>query len=109
VVIDDFDLVGITAFPAKADAPLIVDADTMLALPWSNQLLKSIGRRDPEVVGRFRSVQDQELAKSYALNPRELPRMAPLKDLFGLATAEALDHASIISPDVIIVKRYQVA
>jgi hypothetical protein len=75
VVIDDFDIVCITAFPAKADAPLIVNADTMLALSFSNELLKSIGRRDPEVVDRLCSVQNQEPAKGYALNPRELPSM----------------------------------
>lgn len=109
MIIDDLDVVDGPVFPEKADAPLIVHADTMLPLSSSNELLKSIGRRNPEVVGRFCGVQDQELPKSNALNGRKLPGMAPLKDLLGFAAAEVLDHGLIIPSRGIIVKRYQVA
>jgi len=32
MVVDDFDILGISANPAKADAPLVVDANTVLSL-----------------------------------------------------------------------------
>jgi hypothetical protein len=31
-VVDDLDLVGVTVVPAEADAPLVVDADAVLAV-----------------------------------------------------------------------------
>ena len=92
--------------PKKADAPLIVHADTMLPLSSANELLKPIGQRNPEVVRRFCGVQNQELPKSNALNGRELLGMASLEDLLGFTAAEVLDHESIIPPRGIIVKRY---
>jgi len=33
VVVDDFDGVRVPIFPDEADAPLVIDADAMLALP----------------------------------------------------------------------------
>jgi hypothetical protein len=107
MVVDDLDIVGIAALPAKADTPLIVDADTVLASSIAGKLLEPIGRRDPQVVHRFCRVQDQELAKRDPLDPRELPRKSALKDPLGLATAEALDHCEVIPSGVIIVKRYE--
>ena len=32
MVIGDLDIMGVTVFPAKADAPLLVDADAELAV-----------------------------------------------------------------------------
>ena len=42
MVIDDLDVVGITVFPTETDTPLVIDADTILALSVPNQLLESI-------------------------------------------------------------------
>ena len=52
-MIDDLDVVGSPMFPEEAKAPLVVHVDTMLPLSLSNELLESIGRRNPEVGGRF--------------------------------------------------------
>jgi hypothetical protein len=40
MVIYDFDVVGLSVVPRKADAPLAVDANTPLFLPLSSQLLE---------------------------------------------------------------------
>jgi len=109
MIVDDLDVVGSPVFPEEADAPLVVHADTVLPLSFSNKFLKSIGRRNPEVDSRFCSIQDQELPKSDALNGHKFLGMTPLKDLFGFTAAEALDHELIIPPRGITVKRYQVA
>jgi len=50
VIVDDLNVCRVRSTPYKTDAPLIVDPNTMLALPVAFQAFKPIGRRDPEVV-----------------------------------------------------------
>ena len=45
VIIDDLDVEGVAVLPAEADAPLIVDPDTVLTLSVARELLQSISRR----------------------------------------------------------------
>lgn len=49
MIIDYFDVVRMTVIPAKADAPLLVDPDTVLPPPTSCESLQSIPRRNPEI------------------------------------------------------------
>jgi len=42
VVIDDFDVEGVTAFESKTNSPLFVDADAPLALPVAFQRFQAI-------------------------------------------------------------------
>jgi hypothetical protein len=50
VVIDDLHVMSIPVNPAKADAPLIVDADAVLALSTTLERLKPIGRRNSQIL-----------------------------------------------------------
>jgi hypothetical protein len=50
--------VGIRTLPAKADAPLIVDPNAVLPLPATNELLKTIPGRRPQVVQHVRSIKN---------------------------------------------------
>lgn len=45
VVVNEFDLVRVAVQPSKADAPLIVDANTMLSGAITFELLEAIARR----------------------------------------------------------------
>jgi hypothetical protein len=46
VIVDDLDIPGVPINPAETDPPLIVDADTTLALPTALERLERIsGRR----------------------------------------------------------------
>jgi hypothetical protein len=57
VVVDDFDLVRMTFSPDKANSPLIVDADRVLALAFTAGRFKTISRRHAEIVEPLRIVQ----------------------------------------------------
>jgi hypothetical protein len=35
MIVDDFNIMSVSASPAKADTPLVVDADRMLSSPFS--------------------------------------------------------------------------
>ena len=109
VIIDDFDRTGVAIFPAKADPPLIVDSDAVLASSISGQLLQVIGRRDPEITEPASGIQDQQFPKSDPMNTREPLGMPPLKNLLGFLTAKPLNHVLIITHRDNNVKRYQVA
>lgn len=52
MVIDDFHVKGVAMLEAKAQAPLVVDADAPLALAAPTELLQAIARRDAQL-GRF--------------------------------------------------------
>jgi hypothetical protein len=62
VIVNDLDLVGIAILPPKADAPLLVHANTVLAGPIAPELLQSIPRRHAEVVERLGRVHRYEFA-----------------------------------------------
>ena len=49
MVVNNLDQIGIPLAPVKADAPTVIDADAVLALPIPGQLLKTIAGRDPQV------------------------------------------------------------
>jgi hypothetical protein len=50
VVVDYLDVQRIAIFPAKADAPLIVDPDAVLSFSAASQGFQSIARRDPKIL-----------------------------------------------------------
>jgi hypothetical protein len=62
VVIDDFDMRGTLHGPSEADAPLIVDADRILAAPVARQSFQAVRRRRAQIVQTMRLVQHIELA-----------------------------------------------
>ena len=54
VVIDDLDVMRIAVVPAETDAPLVVDADAVLAIAVSFQCLQAVAGRYAQVVQRGR-------------------------------------------------------
>ena len=50
MVIDDGNVAGVAVVPDETQPVLVVDADAVLALPITRQLLKPIGGRTPQVV-----------------------------------------------------------
>ena len=47
MVVDNLNEIGITLTPVEANAPTLVNADAVLALPIPGQLLKTIAQRNP--------------------------------------------------------------
>jgi len=50
VVVDEFDMFGTSVSPNKANAPLRVHADAVLAATIPNELFQAIPRRDAQIV-----------------------------------------------------------
>jgi len=59
VVVDDFDVLGVAALPAEADAVLVVDADAVLPLAVARQFLQSVAGRDAAL----------DLVRTFGLEP----------------------------------------
>ena len=57
VIVNNFDIVGVTVFPAKADAILLVNADAVLATTIAMQRLKTIPGGNGQILQYFSSVQ----------------------------------------------------
>jgi hypothetical protein len=61
VIVYDFDRERRAVSPAKTDAPLLVDADAVLARPIATQLLQPIPWRHTEFFEGKCRVEEQEL------------------------------------------------
>jgi len=68
VIVHDFDFVGITLAPLKADAPLVVDADTVLAIPVTVQRFQPITRTRRQVAQFRCAVQLPQLSSGDLLD-----------------------------------------
>lgn len=89
----DLDKVGIPAVPAEADAPLVVDADAVLAGAVSGELFEAVAGWDAEVGERFGGVEDEQLPEDATLEVGgPAPDGAPFEELLGVVVPEALDH-----------------
>jgi len=86
VIVDDRNFVGIPILPAKADAPLLVHADTVLAGSIASKLLQSISWRDAKVAELFGRVHGHQFAQHRALELRRI-------SLDGLASEQSLGIA----------------
>jgi hypothetical protein len=69
MIIHDFHVPGVAIVPAKADSPLVVHANAVLAQPVVLERLKTISRRRPEFVQRPGGIEDEQLA---SCNPLDL-------------------------------------
>src|SRR6201998_4962675 len=61
VIVDQFDVAGAAGTPGEADAPLVVDADAVLACAPAGQLLPAVSRRHAWVVEALGGVDESEL------------------------------------------------
>ncbi len=91
MVIDDLHVAGVVVSPAEADPPLIVDPDAVLALPVACQCLQPVPRGYPEILQRYRGIQQVELSLRLPLDVRgEFPGSLAPEKLFGLPAMEML-------------------
>ena len=75
--------------PFKADTPLSIDADGMLAIAVPAQRFQAVGGRDTKILQRLGKMQHDQLALSQPLNVLgEFFREAAVKNLFGLTAFE---------------------
>jgi hypothetical protein len=96
VVIDDLDIMRVTAVPDKADPPLIVDPNTMLPLSRPLQFFKPVCRRYQQIGKNASIMEHTQLSSRCLLNiRRKLPGNCPMPNLFGLLAFEAFYHGKV--------------
>jgi hypothetical protein len=92
VVIDDFNLIRSILLPYKANAKLIVDADTMLTSPVSSQRFQHISRRLAEIVQTGSRIHPVEFPPGYAFNAAPSPVCPQLSKFRSIVVLETPDH-----------------
>lgn len=94
--------------PSKANAPLLIDPNTELALSPSLQHLKMIPRRILQILKRGCIIEHSELSSGKRLNPaRKLSRKLAIPDLFRLVRGKTQNHYLILTETETTVKRKQ--
>ncbi len=67
MIIGYLDIVGISCLPTKADSPLVVNTDAVLALAVTSEFFQLVPRRHSQVLQPFSCVKDEELPESHSL------------------------------------------
>ena len=99
MIVYDLNLFRVSIAPHKADAPLVIDADAVLAGPVAAQLLQPVAGRHAEVVQLLSRVDHDELPQH---QPEQFGRkpadaLTPEEPL-GIRVREALDHPERYRP-----------
>ncbi len=95
VVVDDLDVESIGRAPDEADAPLIVDADAVLACTVALERFEPIAGRNAQVGEGIGRIENDEFPKRDALKAgRQTTRATTLKERFRVGVAEGANHAS---------------
>ena len=106
MIVGDLNLDGALIRPAKTNAPLIVDADTVLIFPVATQRFKAVGWRKPKVSQISRR---NNTLKSYPRSTLDgdgqVANSESLEYLFGPLVLEPL-HEPMITHHVNNLKGY---
>ena len=93
MVIRNLDVVSIAVTPHEADAPLVVDSDTVLSRPLAFELFESVGRWDAQGIQLSNGLDHCELTRSDALNVLGDSSDKPsVENSLGLAVTKGLNH-----------------
>ena len=105
MIVRHFDVVGIALLPAEADAPLVIDANAMLASAIARQSFQPIGRWNPQIVQALSDIELYQLAPRKAVQfGGKVAQELALKEPLGVLVAEGLDHEPIITQDAMVGK-----
>jgi len=97
MVIDDFNRVRMPVFPDKTDAPLVVNADAVLARQVALEGFEAVAWRHTQVTQGFSGGELRELTEGDTLNiGGEPPGAFALPNLLRLFVAEILNHCFIL-------------
>ena len=99
MVVGDFHVLSIGARPAEAEAPLVVEADGVLAAAIAPQGLQAIARRHAEE-GQFdRGIEQLQLGQSSRpQGSRQAAGATGVPQLLGVAIGKTPDHGRSV-PD----------
>lgn len=106
MIVNYLDVKGVPFAPAKADSPLVIDPDAVLAPSIAGQFLKAITRGKPKVTQSIRSVENRKFAlgKPLQLHVESAYTLAN-KDLLSVPISKRPYHNHMITLFVNIVNR----
>jgi len=96
VVINNLHVVDVPVAPNKADAPLIVDANTVLPFSVAFKRFQVISRGRSKVTKLRSNVQLPEFPLYHPLDSPKPPDTLPRMKLFRIFRPERLDHFSSV-------------
>jgi hypothetical protein len=93
MVVDNFNLCGLTRFPAEADSPLVIHPDAVLATPVSGKFFQAVPRRDSEIFNGICTIKEIEFALGKLLK-RQGKSFDPLsiESPFCVPVSKGFDH-----------------
>jgi hypothetical protein len=95
MVINYLDLVGVAVAPLKADSPLIVDADAVLASAVACQFFQPIAWGDTKIIQYLGCIHQQQFPQCDSLQwTCELLDGEAMEKGFGLLIAETTNHGA---------------
>jgi len=92
VIIDNLDIKGVPSFKPEADAPLIVDTNAPLSLPFALKRLKPVAWRYPQVLYHSGSIQYRKFPHRCGLNTDKPLYAFAVKHNFSITALERFNH-----------------
>jgi len=93
VVVADFNIVGFAIHVSKADSPLVVDGNRVLAIAITAKRVQSVARRNPKIAESSRRVYLLELSYGPPQNIRRKPTcLAAYEKFLRSLVGKSLDH-----------------
>jgi len=92
MVINNFDIVDIAAFPFKTDSPLIIYANAVLPLPITFQDFQLIAWRLSEILERSGAVQIKQLPTRLPFEGLKTSNPTIIKENGSVPTSKRFDH-----------------
>jgi hypothetical protein len=93
MVINDLHVIDVTLTPFKTNAPLVIDANTVLALTVAGQFFEVVGWWYTQILQCVCAIKELKLPPRTTLNVlRQLARELAPKQLCGFFVLKALDH-----------------
>ena len=95
MVINDLHVISIALAPFKTNAPLVVDANTVLALTVARQFFEVVGWWYPQILQRVCAIKEFKLPPCTTLDGlRQLARELAPKQFCGFFVRKTLDHGA---------------
>ena len=88
MVIHDFDGMDAVRLPDKANTPLVIDANAVLAFSIARKGFKAVPWRYPQILKTWRCVELQKLAPGRGFKVPETSNINAQEQLFGIEAFE---------------------
>jgi len=92
MIVHDFHIVGVAVCPRKADAVLLVDANTVLSLPIALQRFQVIAGQGGQVPQVLRFVERRQFSLGYPFNGSIFPAKLIVEELLSFGVPKRVEH-----------------